>query len=152
LNPPGPPRPRVNATTLSGLVHVMDDTDTGLVRALIPHWYATRKWAEELLCRALNLKSAGEVLQPEHRGRKVLAGSTWTYRTHGIGVDIDRGITRGGIDFDFDKPDPDPWRLKIFAEKQLNAGNLGPEYAPLVDDENRFKSAAEAALSIERGG
>jgi hypothetical protein len=39
-------------------------------------------------------------------------------------VDIDRGLMSGGIDFDFDKQHPDPWRLKLFAEKQLNAGNI----------------------------
>jgi hypothetical protein len=127
----------------------MHNDDEGLIRALIPHWYATRRWAEELLCRVLGLKSPNEVLQREHRGRKVLAGSMWTYRTHGAGVDVDRGIRSGGIDFDFDKPDPDPWRLELFAEKQLNAGNLGPEYAALIDDEDRFKNAAEAVL---RGG
>ena len=125
----------------------MNDNDTELVRALIPHWHATRTWAEELLCRVLGLQKASDVLQPEHRGRKVLAGSMWTYRTHGVGVDIDRGISCGGIDFDFDKPTPDTWRLRIFAEKQLNAGNLGPEYVALVDDEDRFNMAAEAALS-----
>ena len=130
----------------------MEDDDTKLVRALIPHWYATRRWAEELLCRALGLKNASEVLQREHRGRKVLAGSLWTYRTHGAGVDIDRGIRSGGIDFDFDKPDPDPWRLELFAEKQLNAGNLGLEYAALFDDEGRFKKAAEAALPRTKNG
>jgi hypothetical protein len=130
----------------------MDESDAELVRALIPHWFATRRWAEELLCRVLGLKSAADVLQREHRGRKTLVGSMWTYRTHGVGVDIDRGITSGGIDFDFDKPEPDPWRLKIFAEKQLNAGNLGPEYVLLVDDDERFKKAAEAALSTTGAG
>jgi hypothetical protein len=124
----------------------MRDSDIELVRALIPHWYATRKWAEELLCRVLGLENASDVLRPEHRGRKAIPGSMWTYRTHGIGVDIDRGIRSGGIDFDFDKPDPDPWRLELFAEKQLNAGNLGPEYLDLVDDEDRFKKAADAVL------
>jgi len=118
--------------------------DTLLIRALIPHWYATRKWAEELLCRTLDLQSASDILRPENRGRKVLTGSLWSYRTHGVGVDIDRGIRSGGIDFDFDKPDPDLWRLRLFAEKQLNAGNLGPEYVALVDDEDRFKKAFEA--------
>ncbi len=68
------------------------------------------------------------------------------YRTHGVGVDIDRGIRCGGIDFDFDKPNPDPWRLRLFAEKQLNAGNLPSEYVRLVDDEERFELAAGVVL------
>jgi hypothetical protein len=121
--------------------------DIELVRALIPHWHATRRWAEELLCRTLGLQDASEVLRSEHRGRHVIEGSNWTYRTHGVGVDLDRGLVSGGIDFDFDKEIPDPWRLKLFAEKQLNAGNLSLEYVMLVDDEDRFKAAAEIALS-----
>ncbi len=124
----------------------MQQDDTELVGALIPHWHATRRWAEELLCRALGLQNASEVLKLEYRGSHKIHGSNWTYRTHGIGVDIDRGDRSGGIDFDFDKPDPDPWRLRIFAEKQLNAGNLGPEFTALINDETRFKKAAEAAL------
>jgi hypothetical protein len=128
----------------------MEEEDVALVAALIPHWYATRRWAENVLCRVLGLKDAAEVLRHEHRGRKPIAGSTWTYRTHGVGVDIDRGIVGGGIDFDFDKPDPDPWRLRLFAEKQLNAGNLGPEYVALVDDEDRFTIAAKTLL-LDKG-
>jgi hypothetical protein len=142
-------RESVNRT---GAMTTMDDSDLELVRALIPHWYATRRWAEELLCRALGLQNASEVLQQQHRGRKVLAGSMWTYQTHGIGVNVGRGISSGGIDFDFDKPDPDPWRLCVFAEKQLDAGNLGAAYAELIDDKERFRKAAEAVLASGGAG
>ncbi len=120
--------------------------DIELVRALLPHWFATRRWAEELLCRTLQLETAEDVLRPEYRGWRLIPGSTWAYRTHGVGVDIDRGISSGGIDFDFDKPNPDPWRLRVFAEKQLNAGNLPWEYVRLVDDEERFERAAIAVI------
>ena len=126
--------------------------DVDLVRALIPHWYATRRWAEELLCRTLGLEDAAEVLRTEHRGRRLIPGSNWTYRTHGFGVDIDRGLACGGIDFDFDKSEPDARRLRLFAEKQLNEGNLPPEYVQLVDDEDRFIQAASAALAANAGG
>ncbi|HET9956932.1 MAG TPA: hypothetical protein VFQ61_20690 [Polyangiaceae bacterium] len=71
---------------------------------------------------------------------------TWYYRTHGAGVDIDRGVVCGGIDFDFDKIEPDPWRLRIFVEKQVNAGTLNAEYAELVQDEDRFDAAARELL------
>lgn len=125
----------------------LNERDIELTRALIPHWHATRRWAEELLCRMLRLEKASEVLRPEHRGRYVIEGSNWTYRTHGCGVDLDRGIVSGGIDFDFDQENPDPWRLRLFAEKQLNAGNLPPEYVMLIDDEDRFVAAAKIALS-----
>ena len=63
-------------------------------------------------------------------------------------MDIDRGLASGGIDFDFDQQHPDPWRLKLFAEKQLNAGNIHWEdYRSLIDDEDRFTSAATIVLA-----
>jgi len=40
----------------------MDNLDK--IRKLIPLWHAQRKWAEELLVRAFDLKSAGEILKP----------------------------------------------------------------------------------------
>jgi hypothetical protein len=124
------------------------DRDVALLRALLPHWHATRRWAEELLVRALGLRDAREVLKPEHRGLKYLPGSLWFYRTHGLGVNLDRGLACGGIDFDFDQFIPDPWRLRLFTEKQLNAGNLPAlDYLPLFDDEDRFVRAAKLALA-----
>lgn len=132
---------------------VPDESDVELVRALVPHWHATRRWAEELLCRTLGLAKAEDVLLHEHRGTKLIPGSLWTYRTHGVGVDLDRGLASGGIDFDFDKPEPDAWRLRIFAEKQLNAGHLPPlEYRRLIDDEDRFTRAAHTVLGTGGAG
>lgn len=122
-------------------------SDEELVRQLLPHWYATRTWAEEILVSSLGLTAPEDVLLVPHRGRKSIPGLTWHYRTHGIGVDIDRGLNCGGIDFDFDKADPDPWQLRIFAEKQLNAGNLPVEYNELILDEDRFLATAKTVLA-----
>ncbi|WP_394238991.1 hypothetical protein [Pseudomonas anguilliseptica] len=102
----------------------MDNLDK--VRKLIPLWYAHRKWAEELLVRVFNLKSAEEILKPENRGNNPIPGTNWMYRTADV----------GGIDFDFNKTDPDEWRLQVFFEKQYNEGNLPfAEYRELYQDE-----------------
>lgn len=68
-----PPNPSINAdaSDKTALAPVMSDvipestmkSDDELVNALIPHWYATRRWAEELLCRSLGLTDAQEVLR-----------------------------------------------------------------------------------------
>lgn len=134
----------MNAVTTLGLAD--DGDDEQLVRWLLPHWFATRRWAEELLCRSLGLEHAADVLQGDHRGWKVIPGTNWHYRTHGHGVDIDRGLRAGGIDFDFPQDVPDAWRLHLFAEKQLNAGNLSHAYVRLLDDEERFIRAATKVL------
>lgn len=120
------------------------DADLGLLRNLIPLWHAEMAWAKELLMRAFKLQNAQDILGPRHRGRHQIPGTTWFVRTHGIGVDIYRTPDVGGIDFDFDKPDPDSWRLKIFLERQLNAGALSYEiYRHLVDDEERLQLALD---------
>jgi hypothetical protein len=117
------------------------------VRILIPLWYAQRKWAEELLVRAFNLNEAEDILQSKYRGRINIPGTNWMYRTHGVGVEIYRTADVGGIDFDFDKPDPDPWRLRVFIEKQYNEGNLPlADYRELYEDEGLLISAVESAL------
>jgi hypothetical protein len=107
-----------------------------LIKNLIPLWYATRLWAEELLRRHLDLADAADVLKPENRGKKVINGTNWMYRTHGVGVDIYKTEEVGGIDFDFEKPNPDPWRMKIFFRRQYNEGNLNLElYRNLFENE-----------------
>lgn len=117
------------------------------VRVLIPLWYAQRKWAEELLVRAFDLKEAKDILDPKYRGRINIPGTNWMYRTHGIGVDIYRTADVGGIDFDFDKVAPDPRRFRMFIEKQYNEGNLPlAEYRELYEDEGLLISAVEMAL------
>ena len=114
---------------------------------LIPLWYASRVWAEELLIRTFDLEKAEDILQMENRGRKPIPGTNWMYVTHGIGVDIYRTADVGGIDFDFDKPDPDEWRLRIFFEKQYNEGNLPlEEYRELYEDEGLLQCSITKAL------
>lgn len=81
---------------------------------IIPLWYDQKAWAEELLVKSFNLDTAEDILKQENRGNNPIPGTNWMYRTHGVGVDIYRTVDVGGIDFDFDKPDPDAWRLQIF--------------------------------------
>lgn len=126
-------------------------TEEELVEALIPHWYATRVWAEELLVRTFGLKSANGILATEFRGKHPIPGSNWVYRTHGIGVDIGRDSSNaGGIDFDFNKPDPNASRLEYFARKQFNIGNLPIAYKSLVIEHGKFQAVARAVL-VRRG-
>jgi hypothetical protein len=108
-----------------------------LINNLIPLWYATRLWAEELLRRSLGIENSIEALLPENRGIKAISGTNWMYRTHGVGVDVYKTNDVGGIDFDFNKPDPDSWRLKIFFRRQYNDSNLSYErYRNFFEDEN----------------
>ena len=68
---------------------------------LIDDWITQRNFAAALLVEYLDLETAHDVLRPEHRGRHIIGDTGWTYRTHGIGVDVTRTNGRGGIDFDF---------------------------------------------------
>ena len=128
----------------------MPNDDVERLRQVVPLWRATRAWAEELLCSALGLERARDVLKPEHRGERRIPGTNWLYRTHDGGVDIDRGATCGGIDFDFDQIRPDTRRLRTFVQKQVNAGALPFEYAELVADEPRFERAARELFASEK--
>lgn len=114
---------------------------------IIPLWYAQRAWAEALLQKAFGLTSSQDILQSGYRGRKPIPGTNWMYVTHGVGVNIYRTEEVGGIDFDFDKPHPDEWRLRVFFAKQYNEGNLPlAEYRELYEDEALLKQAIEQAL------
>ncbi len=118
------------------------------IKKIIPLWYAQKAWAEELLVKSFNLDKAEDILKQENRGNNPIPGTNWMYRTHGVGVDIYRTADVGGIDFDFDKPDPDTWRLQIFFEKQYNEGNLPlNEYRELYEDEGLLKCFVEQALA-----
>jgi hypothetical protein len=126
-----------------------DAHDAERIRHLMTMWYATRAWAEAMLIGFLGLQAASDVLRHQHRGRSRLGETAWLYRTHGVGVELSKDDDTDGIDFDFDRPDPDVWRLRLFAEKQLSAGHLGAsEYGPLVADEARFARVAEGVLSV----
>lgn len=118
------------------------------IKKIIPLWYAQKAWAEELLVKSFNLDKAEDILKQETRGNKPIPGTNWMYRTHGAGVDIYRKADVGGIDFDFDKPNPDAWRLQIFFEKQYNEGNLPlNEYRELYENEELLKCFIEQALA-----
>ena len=118
------------------------------IRKIIPLWYAQRAWAEELLVKVFGLEKAEDILKQEYRGNNPIPGTNWMYRTHGIGVDIYRTTTVGGIDFDFNKPVPDEWRLRIFFEKQYNDGNLPfDEYRDLYEDEELFHHVMTQTLA-----
>jgi hypothetical protein len=88
-------------------------------------------------------------LRSELRGVRVIPGTAWFIRTHGVGVDVYKTPDVGGIDFDFDKPHPDPWRLQIFIERQVNDGNLPYEiFRQLLDDDELMKKAIMEALEV----
>jgi hypothetical protein len=120
------------------------------VRMAIPLWYAQMAWAKELIARSFNLDRAEDILRLENRSIRAIPGTAWFIRTHGIGVDVYKTPDVGGIDFDFDKPHPDPWRMQIFIERQVNDGNLPYEnYQELLDDEDLMKRALNEALELD---
>lgn len=126
----------------------MTDLHVQLVKQAIPLWYANVAWAKELLVRAFGLANAQDILRHENRHLKQVPGTCWFVRPHGIGVDIYKAPGVGGIDFDFDKPDPDEWRLARFIEAQVNDGQLPyQDYRELLDNEARFKQAVSFALN-----
>lgn len=127
----------------------MNEDNIKLISGIIPLWYANVAWAKELLVRAFALSKADEILRAEFRGRRQIPGTSWFIRTHGIGVDIYKTPDVGGIDFDFDKPHPDEWRLRIFFEKQVNDGQLPyAQYHELVEDEELLKATICAVLRV----
>ena len=122
-------------------------TDIDMIRQLIPMWYAQRAWAEELLKRAFSLERAEDILGRELKGRRQVPGTNWTFRTHGVGVDVYKARDVGGIDFDFDKPHPDSWRLNILFERLYNDGQLSVEqYRHLHEDEDLRQAVISEAL------
>lgn len=139
----------LNARELSAALSPMSMNDTEAVKALVVNWHETREWAEKLLVQAFDLNVASDILHRTNRGNKQIPGSEWHYRTHGVGVDIFKPGNKGGIDFDFDKPTPDPWRLRCFMIKQYNAGMLPKKtYRPLIQEEDRWDAAVRRVLSI----
>lgn len=124
--------------------------DSELIQQIIPLWYAQRKWGEELIERSFGIEKAELIMGSSFRKKKEIPGTNWQIRVHGVGVDIYRTTEVGGIDFDFDKPDPDEWRLRIFFEKQYNEGNLPlSEYRHLHEDEDLLKGAIHSALNTD---
>jgi hypothetical protein len=126
---------------------IKDVMSTNPIKVAIPLWYAQMSWAKELIRLGFGLSKAEDILSRENRGCKLVPGTTWYIRTHGTGVDVFKTPDVGGIDFDFDKPDPDPWRMQIFIERQVNDRNLPYEnYRELLDDEELMKKAISEAL------
>ncbi|MFC0682863.1 DUF6896 domain-containing protein [Lysobacter korlensis] len=125
----------------------MTETHVELVRQAIPLWYANVAWAKELLVRAFGLAEAQEILAPPNRRFRTIPNTCWSVRPHGIGVDIFKAPDVGGIDFDFDKPDPDEWRLARFIQRQVNDGQLSYQtFRDLVEDDELLRQAVAAAL------
>ncbi|MFC0682858.1 hypothetical protein ACFFGH_33925 [Lysobacter korlensis] len=125
----------------------MTETHVELVRQAIPLWYANVAWAKELLVRAFGLADAQEILAPPNRHFRIIPNTCWTVRPHGNGVDIFKAPDVGGIDFDFDKPDPDAWRLARLIERQVNDGQLPYQtFRDLVEDDELLRQAVSAAL------
>lgn len=128
----------------------MNQNHVRLIKQVIPLWYASRAWACELIARSFPLADAQEVMRL-NRGKILrVPGTCWYLRRHGVGVDVYKTPDVGGIDFDFDKPHPDEWRLKIFFLKQLNDGLLSyPDYQGLAEDEGALDEAVKEALAGE---
>ena len=126
----------------------MNNSHVELVRQAISLWHAQMAWAKALLVRTFNFERAEDILKQENRGIRQIPATPWYIRTHGIGVDIFKTPEVGGIDFDFDKPIPDAWRLTIFIERQVNDGQLKYElYRELIDDEELMNKAVNEALN-----
>lgn len=108
-----------------------------LLRQVIPLWYAEVAWAKQLLQSVFGLDKAEDILLPQNRGRRQIPGTVWFVCTHGKGVDVYKTPYVGGVDFDFDTPDPDAWRLSLFFGRQANEGVLPySEYKELIEDED----------------
>ena len=125
-------------------------SDDRLVADLIALWHETRSWAEKLLCDTFDLQHVDDFMPSLARKGTPRTGqfpdSPWSYRVHGIGIDISKPNNRGGIDFDFDKPHIDRWRLREFMVKQLNDGSIPTRfYRPLMQDSGRWSAAMDAA-------
>jgi hypothetical protein len=127
----------------------MDPSHVALVRGAIPLWYANVAWAKELLVRSFNLNDAKDIISYPIRPRPFQIPNTcWIVHPHGIGVDIYKTPDVGGVDFDFDKPDPDEWRLTLFIRRQVNDGQLPfLLYRELMDDEELLERAIREAIS-----
>ena len=135
------------AARFKGVRFTIKMTEVEAIKSLISRWYEAKSWAENLLCEHLELESPEDILDSEHRGRKKIGDTEWYSRTHGVGVDVCKPNNKGGIDFDFDKPDPDEWRLREFLIKQLNDGNLVKKnYKKFLQDDGLWKKTYEKAI------
>ena len=96
------------------------------VKQLIELWYPTKRKTEELFCKCLNLKKASDAFLNLDCKSARLGETEWHYSMHGSGVIVYKGgdKSKGGLDSDFDKPDPDSYRLRTMMINQFNDGQL----------------------------
>lgn len=127
-------------------------SDDRLVSDLIAMRHETRCWAEQLLCNSFDLHHPTDILtltRTDFPRSGQFPDSPWCYRIHGIGIDISKPNNRGGIDFDFDKPNVDRWRLREFIIKQLNDGAISIRYyRPLMQNAGRWSAAMDNASGV----
>ena len=118
-----------------------------LVLKAIPLWHANVAWAKELLVRSFQLEHPQDILASEHRRTQHFPNTCWHFRVHGVGISIFKAPDVGGIDFDFDKPEPDEWRMRLFIERQVNDGQLPYDsYRDLIDNEELMAKAIRTAI------
>ena len=104
-----------------------------------------------MLRDGLGLDDASDVLRSQRGVIRALPGTKWWFQTHGIGVCVFREDETGGIDFDFDKPDPDGWRLHWFARAQMEEGVLPPGvYERTFADVDRLEGVLSTVLAERR--
>jgi len=119
-----------------------------IIKSIIPLWYAKLAWAKELLIKSFKFKNANEILSSPYRKEQIFPHTNWFFKCHGVGIDIYKTPEVGGIDFDFDKQDPDEWRLRIFFNKIYNNGELPySEFQHLADDEELLEFTIKKVLS-----
>ena len=95
--------PCASAPVIGKLYCIVNIDNGTLIKQLISLWHDQRKWALELLVNSFDLKRIEDL----PRGRREIPGTNYNYVTHGAGVDVYKAESVGGIDFDFDKPEPD---------------------------------------------
>lgn len=124
----------------------MNDSNVQLVEKAIPLWHANIAWAKALLASSIKLSAPQDVLRKENRHLRQVPDTCWFVQPHGIGVHIHEAPGVDGIDFDFDKDDPDEWRLARFIDVQVDDGQLPyAAYRELLGGEQACESAIASA-------
>jgi len=127
---------------------VAKKSDIALMKNIIPLWHAQKQWGEVLLKTSLGLKKAEDILTSfEYREDHEVPGTKWIFRPSGKGVDIFDSNNKGGINFDFDKPNPCIWRLGIFFKRQYNDDKISHDlYYHIYHNQDILKAASVGAL------
>jgi hypothetical protein len=129
----------------------LNATDSQHVIQLVGRWRERRSWAERLLKERLGLTDLLGIFALGRAVERDVPGTDWRYQTHGIGVSIHRPPEQtGGIDFDLNAPHPDAWRLREFARRQVDDGELAPAvYEGVFSDLLRLEPALAEVLDSE---